>query len=202
MVTIRVKFVSWSSAVGENRAQDVELVGEADDLFADVILARIPSEESHAGHVDVRVPGTEAWTFAPIDRGVTMRQVHTFAGGEEITVSRVGRGGGGLMDTLSEWVGAGLTVVGIWDLLRQGHGALGAALYRSQRAEARRWLIVGTHTQPHLELTQWVKAHPSWAMTDVTRVFTLNVAEAATLLRASGYTPHDASGQYWHEITD
>lgn len=201
MVTIRVKFVSWSSGLGENRAQDVELVGECDDLFADVILARFPSEESHPGHVDVGLPGTDARTFAPIDRGVTMGQVDTFAGGEEIKVSRVGRGGG-LMDTLSEWVGAGLTMVGIWDLLRQGRGAFAAALYRRQRAEARRWLIVGTHTQPHLELMQWVKAHPGWAITDLTGVFALSIADAATLLRACGYTPYDDSGQFWHEITD
>lgn len=182
MLTISVEYLSWPGYGEYEEPVRVDLEGEAHESFAEVLTARLYPDSDYAGHVEVELPDVEVGTFAPIHEDVTMQQAHAFAGGEVLTISRAGRGGG-LIATLAEWVGVGLTLSGVWDLLRRGGDSYVNAVYRRQRQEARRWLVAGTDTDPHLDLIQWVKEHPGWSLGDVEVAFGLGVADAAALLR-------------------
>lgn len=201
MLTIPVKYLPWPGYGEQENPKYADIVGDEHESFAEALVARLYPDSEYPGQIEVRLPDSDEWTFAPIDSDVTMGQAHAFAGDEVLTISRVGRGGG-LFATFAEWIGVGLTLAGVLDLLGRGHDSLRDAVYRRQRREARRWLIVGTDTQPHLELVQWVKAYPEWALGDFSGTFGLGVAEAATLLRLTGYTRDDGMGDYWRETAE
>ncbi|MDR6866791.1 hypothetical protein J2Y69_001390 [Microbacterium resistens] len=173
------------------------LVGERSERFL-VALSRALDEEVDGCSVEIRSEGTSDRVLIPVDPQSSVQDVEAFTDGNPLLLSMVGRGGPSL-PTLLDYVNVGLTVAGVADLLRRGHGAVEAVLWRRQRSAARRWIVAGTDSAPSMDLVQCVRAEPWWNLDELARNFGIDREQAATLLRKLDYVPRTPEGQYWTE---
>ncbi len=203
MTTIEVRLDRSNQPGRGVPARTFSVIGEPDEPFHIALVRAVneplfPRWSSYNGDIEVRIPERLDWAMIPIDRQATLAQVATFAGGETLPMSIVGRGGG-VIPTLLDYLNAGLTIAGVADLLRRGHAALDARLWRHERAAARRWIVAGTDTAPRMDLIQYVRAEPYWDLDGIATHFEIDRQQAVILLRRLDYEPTTPEGIAWRE---
>lgn len=194
-IEIRV-FLLWP----EQKPSEFEiLTGAPDEPVLPALLRRNwpadePIPEGMSLYLMDEGPFSERWdrysSAIEVDATVTFAQFAQVTGGRPVVVDPGGWGGDALwwepLVSVAEILGWGLTVHGVWSLVKDGTKSFASFRYRSERELAEAWRDSDDPAVP-MPLKQAVLARSGWYRRRFDYVFNLDDVSGTKLLKVLGY---------------